>query len=460
MEAQALAKRTNELSAEDRKTLHRAIAASAMGNATEWYDYGIYAFVASTMGRVFFPSNDPVISLLSAYGVFAVSFVVRPFGGMVFGPLGDRLGRQKILALTIIVMSACTFLIGLLPGYGTIGVAAPIALVLLRLIQGFSTGGEYGGAATFMAEYSPDAKRGFYGSFLELGTLSGYIFGAGVVTATQFLLGDTTMDAWGWRIPFLVAGPLGGVGLYLRAKLEDTPVFRELSESGAKDEPKAKSHSGSLAAIVQHWRPIVICMGMVVMLNGVDYTLLTYMPEYLRGPLHLTPKSSLLITIIAYGGMLVVVTFVGRLSDRVGRRPLWLASGGAILVLAIPAFLLMGRGWGFAIAAFVTLALLFALQLGTVSATFPALFPTTVRYSGFAISYNLSTSLFGGTAPLLISYLIDKTGNDLTPAFYMMGTCVVGLIAVAFSPETVGISLRGTEEPASAKDEATKREAA
>ncbi|WP_394835770.1 MFS transporter [Pendulispora rubella] len=438
----------------DREILRRAIAASAMGNATEWYDYGIYAFVAGTMGRVFFPSDDPVVSLLSAYGVFAVSFVVRPFGGMVFGPLGDRLGRQKILALTIIVMSACTFLIGLLPGYRTLGAAAPVLLIALRLVQGFSTGGEYGGAATFMAEYSPDDKRGFCGSFLEFGTLSGYIFGAAVVAATHFVLGDLAMESWGWRIPFLLAGPLGGVGLYLRSKLEDTPVFRELAES----QPPTPHAASPFSALFGHWRPILVCMGMVIMLNGVDYTLLTYMPEYLKGPLHLSSNSALLVTIAAYVGMLGAVTFAGRLSDRVGRKPLWYASGGAILLLSVPAFLLMGRGWGFALVGFVALGLLFSLQLGTVSATFPALFPTSVRYSGFAISYNLATSLFGGTAPLIISYLIDKTGNDLMPAFYMMATCAIGLVAVGFSPETRGLSLRGTGNVRQA--EITKREAA
>jgi MFS transporter, MHS family, proline/betaine transporter len=433
----------DDLSPEKRKELHRAIAASAMGNATEWYDYGSYAYVASYIGAAFFPGSNHVAQILSSFGVFAVSFAVRPFGGIVFGPLGDRLGRQRVLALTIIMMAGCTFLLGLLPGYRTIGVAAPILLVLLRLIQGFSTGGEYGGAATFMAEYATDKRRGFFGSWLEFGTLSGYILGAGITTIVSFSVGTDAMAAWGWRIPFLVAGPLGAVGLYLRLKLEDTPVFRELEESG-----EVEHQTGTqVKDILRHWRPLLVCGGMVLMLNVTDYTLLTYMPTYLKGPLGLTENTGLLLTIIVYAGMMAVITFVGRWSDRVGRKPLWYLSAIGFIVFSVPMFAIMPRGIGFAVIGFMVLGLLLVMQLGHISATFPAMFPTHIRYAGFAISYNVSTSLFGGTAPLVNEAMISKLGTNLFPAYYMMAACAVGIVAILLMPETKGASLRGTEIP-------------
>jgi MHS family proline/betaine transporter-like MFS transporter len=445
----------DDLTPEQRRTLRRAITASAMGNATEWYDFSVYAYLASTMGAVFFPdTNNPVVSLLGAYGVFAVSFLIRPLGGIVLGPLGDRLGRQRVLALTILMMAGSTLAIGLLPSYATIGIAAPILLIVCRLIQGFSTGGEYGGAATFMAEYAPNKRRGFIGSFLEFGTLGGYIFGAGVVTVCTLALGDADMQSWGWRIPFLIAGPLGVVGLYLRTKLEDTPVFRELAAEG-----KIEKQTGTqFRDLAKNWAPILVCMGMVVMLNVCNYTLLTYMPEYLQGPLRLDSDASLLLTIGLYVAMLCVITSVGKLSDRVGRKPLWYVSGVGLLVLSLPAFQLMDEGWVLATIGLVVLGLLLVLQLGTISATFPALFPTHIRYAGFAISYNVATSLFGGTAPLINTALIDSTGDQLIPAYYMMAACVVGLIALWFAPETARASLRGTEQPSTEATETAVEE--
>ncbi|MGH3096601.1 MAG: MFS transporter [Streptosporangiales bacterium] len=440
----------DDIAAPDKSTLRRAIAGSAMGNATEWYDYGSYAYVASAIGANFFPGDDPTLQTLSAFGVFAVSFAVRPFGGIVFGPLGDRLGRQKILALTIILMASCTFLLGVVPGYDTIGVAAPIILVFLRMVQGFSTGGEYGGAATFMAEYAPNRRRGFLGSFLEFGTLSGYLLAIVITTVVSFLIGPDAMQAWGWRIPFLVAAPLGAVGLYMRLKLEDTPVFRELEESGQKE----TSTATQWADIFRQWRPLLVCGGMVIMLNVTDYTLLTYMPTYLGDTIHLSSSTALLITACVYAGMMCVINLAGRWSDHIGRKPLWYISGVGFLVLSIPAFLVMRINIGWAVVGFLVLGLLLVLQLSTISATFPALFPTHVRYAGFALAYNISTAAFGGTVPLIDKYVVAEHGITLWPAYYMMGACVVGIIAVWRAPETARASLRGTEVPDIKKQEA------
>ena len=420
--------------APDSATLHRAIGASAMGNATEWFDYGIYAYGVTYISAALFP-GDLEQAVLFALATFAISFLVRPLGGLFWGPLGDRMGRKSVLALTILLMSGATLCVGLIPSYDSIGYWAPTLLVLLRMIQGFSTGGEYGGAATFMAEYSPDDRRGFFGSFLEFGTLAGFSLGAGLMLGFSLLLGEQAMYEWGWRIPFLIAAPMGLIGMYLRSRIEDTPVFRE-AEAAERRAPGL----GELAR--RHWRPLLVVGGLVVALNVVNYTLLSYMPTYLQRRIGLTHDQALVVPIIGMLFMMVFLPFAGRLSDKVGRRPLWKFSLIGLLVLVVPLYMLMSQGLAGAIIGFVLLGLLYVPQLATISATFPALFPTHVRFAGFAIAYNISTSIFGGTAPVVGSGLIDLTGNELMPAFYMMLACLVGLVALRFMPETAGRSLR------------------
>jgi MHS family proline/betaine transporter-like MFS transporter len=421
--------------------LRRAVAASALGNATEWFDYGVYAYVAVEIGKNFFPGQ---YSTLGSLLVFAVSFVLRPLGGIVWGPLGDRLGRSTILATTILLMCVATFLVGVIPNYQSIGIWAPILLVLLRVVQGFSTGGEYGGAATFMAEYAPDKKRGFWGSFLEFGTLAGFTAAVVVVYLVNAIVGDQAMEQWGWRIPFLLSLPLGGIGLYLRLKMEDTPVFRELEDSG-ESEPGAVVALKSL--LVDYWKPILQLFGLVIALNIVNYTLLAYMPTYLQETIGLSSTSTDLLVVIGQVAMMVAIPFAGALSDRIGRKPCWWISLAGLFVLAIPMFLLMARGLVWAIVGFTVLGLVYVLQLGTISATFPAMFPTQVRYSGMAISYNVATAAFGGTALAANEALIKVTGNNLIPAMYMMGSCVIGAIALYFVIETKGASLSGRGVP-------------
>lgn len=429
---------------EGRRTIRKAIAASAVGNATEWFDYGVYAVVVGYITANFFPGGDAGSGTLWALATFAISFLVRPLGGFVWGPLGDRLGRRKILALTIMLMAGATFCIGLLPTFAQIGYWAPALLVFLRLVQGFSTGGEYGGAATFMAEYSPDRKRGFFGSFLEFGTLFGFALGTAITLFLQLILGDQTMTEWGWRIPFLIAGPMGLIGLYLRSKLEDTPVFRELEDNA---ETEAGSGSALRNLISTYWRPMLAMTGLVIALNVANYTLLSYMPSYLEGQIGLSTDGSLTLILVGQLLMMCVIPFAGGLSDRVGRKPLWLISMGGLFVAAIPMYLLMGTGFAGALVGFAVLGVLYVLQLATISATFPAMFPTQVRFAGFAVTYNLATAVFGGTAPLVNEALITATGNLLMPAFYMMAACAVGMIALPFARETAGRSIRGTELP-------------
>lgn len=426
--------------------LKKAVAASAIGNATEWFDYGIYAYGVTYISAAIFPGDTESATLL-ALMTFAVSFLVRPLGGLVWGPLGDRVGRRQVLAITILMMSGATLCVGLIPSYAAIGFWAPVLMVLLRMIQGFSTGGEYGGAATFMAEYAPCRRRGFFGSFLEFGTLAGFSLGALLMLGFSLVLNDDQMNTWGWRLPFLVAAPLGLIGVYLRSRLEDTPIFRELAESGETEERTTTQFKDLLLG---YWGPILRLGGVVVALNVVNYTLLSYMPTYLEQSIGLSSSMSLMVPIIGMLAMMVFLPIAGSASDRVGRKPMWWFSLIGLFVAGVPMFMLMGTNVIGAVIGFAVLGLLYVPQLATISATFPAMFPTHVRYAGFAIAYNVSTSIFGGTAPAVNEWLVNKTGDNLVPAYYMMAACVIGAIALIKVPETTRCPMNGTETPGTA----------
>ncbi len=426
--------------------LRRTIAASAIGNATEWFDYGIYTYGVTYISGALFPGSTAEATLF-ALATFAISFLVRPLGGLVWGPLGDRHGRKSVLAITILLMAGATFCIGLIPSYATAGIWAPASLIALRLIQGFSTGGEYGGAATFIAEHAPDARRGYYGSFLEVGTLAGFSLGALLMLGFAVALGDQAMHDWGWRLPFLVAAPLGLIGLYLRARIAESPVFEELKDS----RPLPRGHLTDIADLFRRqWKPMSVLMLLVVALNVVNYTLLSYMPTYLQVRLGLSTEQALYVPIVGMLFMMVFLPFAGGLSDRIGRKPLWWISLIGLFLCALPAYHVMTFGTAGAVAGFIILGLLYVPQLATISATFPAMFPTSVRFAGLAISYNVSTSLFGGTAPALSSWLIGLTGDVRIPAYLMMSACLVGMAALPFMKETSGQSLRTDEASATA----------
>ncbi|MGO2035291.1 MAG: MFS transporter [Brevibacterium sp.] len=429
----------------DLKTVRKAVTASALGNATEWFDYGLYAVSITYITQHFFPGeHGELMALLT----FAVSFIFRPLGGIVWGPIGDRLGRKKVLALTILLMAGSTFCIALLPSTETIGVFAPIILILLRVIQGFSSGGEYGGAATFMAEYAPDKRRGFFGSFLEFGTLAGMAAGSLFVLLLQLGLGEETMMDWAWRIPFVFAGALGVVGLYLRSKLDESPVYEELDEN---DQGKTIKEVFS-TLFSQYKKQLLILGGMVVAVNVVNYTLLSYMPAYLQNTVGMESNSALTVMFLAQAFMMILIPFGGILSDKVGRKPVWYFSLIGLFVAAIPMFMLMANGFVWALIGLAVLGILYIPQISTISATFPAMFPGPVRFAGFAISYNVSTALFGGTAPSANEALIGATGNTIIPAYFVMGACAIGFISALFMKETRGASLRGSGLPETGAD--------
>ncbi|PTX64371.1 MHS family proline/betaine transporter-like MFS transporter [Melghirimyces profundicolus] len=434
----------------DMEVAKKAVAATGLGNAMEWFDFGIYSYLAVTIGKVFFPEMTGGVQLIYTFATFAVAFLVRPLGGLFFGMLGDRLGRKKVLAMTLIVMAISTLSIGLIPSYTTIGSTATILLLIARLVQGFSTGGEYAGAMTFIAESTPDKKRGVMASGLEVGTLIGYIAGAGLVTLLTFILGSETMVNWGWRIPFLIAGPIGFIGFYLRNRLEETPAFEAMEE--ARND---RQHLSMKDIFISHWRTLLIGMIVVFFYNVVNYMVLSYMPSHLSAVLGYGETKGLLLVVIIMLIMVPIVIMMGYFGDRIGAKRI--VQGGLIglIFLSIPSFLLIASGniW-MVFLGLMMLAVFSSSFQGTMPSLLPSLFFTEVRYGALAITYNISASLFGGTTPLVVSWLINLTADRLVPAYYLVFASLIGIFVVTyFVKDTTGKSLRGSPPAVEEKQE-------
>ncbi|MCO1368435.1 glycine betaine/L-proline transporter ProP [Burkholderia multivorans] len=428
----------------DRAVLKRAVGAMAFGNAMEWFDFGVYSYIAVTLGKVFFPSSSPSAQLLATFGTFAAAFLVRPLGGMVFGPLGDRIGRQRVLAMTMIMMAVGTFAIGLIPSYASIGIMAPVLLLIARLVQGFSTGGEYGGAATFIAEFSTDRRRGFMGSFLEFGTLIGYTLGAATVALLTATLSHEALLSWGWRVPFFIAGPLGLVGLYVRLKLEETPAFKKEAEAREADE-RARPKQTLGALLVEQWKPLLQCVGLVLIFNVTDYMALSYLPSFMSSTLHFDESHSLVLVLIVMVLMMPMTLYAGHLSDRIGRKPVMMFGCVGLLVLSVPALMLIRSGAMLPVfAGMLIYGTLLSTFTGVMPSALPALFPTRVRYGALAIGFNVSVSLFGGTTPLVAAWLVDRTGDLMMPAYYLMGASFIGIVSVLALRESARRPLPGS----------------
>ena len=447
----------NDITIIDDGKLKKAITAASLGNAMEWFDFGVYGFLAYVLGQVFFPSASPGIQMIAALATFSVPFLVRPLGGVFFGIMGDKFGRQKVLSVTIIIMAVSTFCIGLIPSYESIGIWAPVLLLLAKLAQGFSVGGEYSGAAIFVAEYSPDRKRGFMGSWLDFGSIAGFVCGAGVVVLISSILGEETFREWGWRIPFFLALPLGVIGLYLRHALEETPAFQQHVEDmkNANPETGEDKPSVSLRSIAsQYGKGLMICVGLVIATNVTYYMLLTYMPSYLSHNLNYSADHGVLIIIAIMIGMLFVQPLIGMMSDRIGRKPFVLAGSIGLFVLAIPAFMLINSGViGLIFLGLLILAVLLNCFTGVMASILPAIFPTKIRYSALAISFNISV-LIAGATPTAAAWLVEATNNLYMPAYYLMVIAVIGMITAIVMKETANKPLRGATPAASDRAEA------
>lgn len=442
--------KVSDVNVVDQPMLKKALGGTIVGNTMEWYDVGVFGYLITTMGPVFLPEADAKVQTLFLLGTFAATFIARPLGGVIFGWLGDKIGRQKVLAATLMLMAASTFAVGLLPGYAQIGIWAAALLVVLKLIQGFSTGGEYAGATTFVSEYAPDKRRGFFASFLDMGSYLGFALGAALVSVLQLTLGQTAMEEWGWRLPFLLAGPLGLIAVYFRSKIEESPQFQatlDAQEDQAKgaaagDEAAVK---GPLGIVKAYWRSLIVAMILVAAANTAGYALTSYMPTYLTESKGYDPVHGTLLTIPVLVIMSLCIPLTGKLSDRIGRRPvLWIGALSTV-VLAAPAFMLIGIGsiWS-TLAGLALVAFPVTFYVANLASALPAQFPTASRYGAMGIAYNFAVAIFGGTTPFIVAALISATGNDMMPAYYLMVTSAIGAVAIYFLKESAQRPLPGS----------------
>ncbi|WP_295786860.1 MFS transporter [uncultured Microbacterium sp.] len=442
----------------DTKRVRTAIGGTVVGNFMEWFDFGIYGYLAVTLTVVFASDVPAPWGLLVTLLGFAISFLVRPFGGFVLGPLGDRIGRQKVLFLTMAMMATATALIGILPTSAQIGLWAIIPLYLLKMVQGFSTGGEYAGATTYVSEFSPDKRRGFWSSWLDVGSYVGFAAGASAVAITTAITtsisGENAMVEYGWRIPFLLAVPLGIVAIYFRLRIPETPAF-EQAGTAATDADDPMARQGLVGIVRHHWKALLIGIALVAATNTAGYALTSYMPTYLEKEVGVSNITAAVATVPVLLVMSAALPLIGRLSDRIGRKPVYAIAAGSALVLLVPAFLIMQIGELWAVMVALCLAAVpVAFYVAISASALPALFPTASRFGAMAVAYNVAVSLFGGTTPLFSQALIDLTGNTLMPAFYIMFFAALGLVALLAMRETAKRPLLGSmptvETPAEA----------
>jgi MFS transporter, MHS family, proline/betaine transporter len=423
--------------------MRRDTAGTAIGNFMEWYDFGIYGYIATTIAQVFYPGNSvSAVHLIATFSTLAAAYVVRPLGGFVLGPLGDRIGRKRILVITILLMAVGTTMTGLLPGYSTIGVWAPILLLVARIFQGFSTGGEFVGAMTYLVERAPNHRRGMMVGFLPLGNLVGFVLAGFLVTALQAWLPPHDMLAWGWRIPLLLGAPFGVLALYLRLRIDESPAYEQISGSTSAD----RGWQLFRHTVVEQWKPMVICAALVVTSQAPDFMLTGYLPTYLKVVVHVGKTAGLVMIVATLAILMATVVFVAMLSDRIGVKPIMWTGCGLLVLASIPAFLLMRFGGVFPLV-FIGVLLVGLMELcfdSTAPAALPALFPTRVRNGALAISYNIALSTVGGTTPLIAQALISSTGNAMVPAYMLIFAGLVGTVTLPFMPEVAGKPLPGS----------------
>ena len=403
----------------------RALIAGSIGNFIEWYEFAVYGFLATVIAHNFFQleGETPLTGLILTYASFAIAFFFRPLGAVMFGRIGDRIGRKPTLILVLVLMTLATAAIGLVPVYATIGVAAPMLLTGLRILQGLFAGGEYGGAVSLMTEFAPKGKRGLYGAWQSFTVALGLLAGAGLVALISALLSPESLHAWGWRIPFFLALPMGALALWLRLTLEETPAF---IHRDSEEETEHASVSGTLKAIA-------VGIGRLMVWSAAGYTYLVIMPAYLQSSLHTGFNQALLIAVISNVGFAITIIPAGIISDRIGRRKVMVMAAIILLLLALPLLnVLQNPSSSLLTKAAVVLIAggLVGMLAGPGPAMLAEMFPTRVRYTGLGLAYSLSNALFSGCAGLIITGLIKQTGNLDIPAYYVMVTAVVSIAAL------------------------------
>jgi MFS family permease len=412
--------------------------AGTVGNFVEWYEFGAYGFFATVIAANFFSSTSTsdAESLIKTYASFALAFFFRPIGAAVFGRLGDRIGRRPTLIIVLVLMTLSTTLIGVLPTYATVGAAAPWLLTLVRALQGLSAGGEFGGAVSIMTEFAPRNKRGLYGAWQSLTVALGLLVGAGLAAILATALSAEALKDWGWRVPFLLALPLGLVALWLRLRLDETPNFARVQQT---EQPPADKAEVAKA--------IALGIGRLMGWSAAGYTFLVVMPSYLQATLHATFQQALVATVLANLGFAVSIMPAGWLSDRIGRRPVMVAGAALVVVLAFPLMNLLqdkeSSNAAKGIAVFVA-GLVVGLMAGPGPAMLAEMFPTRVRYTGLGLAYSLSNAVFSGSAGLIITELIKRTKNVDIPAYYVVVTCAVSVLAL--------LTLRGDDHRRELRD--------
>jgi MHS family proline/betaine transporter-like MFS transporter len=411
----------------------RAVLAAGVGNVLEWYDFTVYAYLAVILGKLFFQSGNETAAVLATFAVFGVGFVARPIGGILIGIFGDKYGRKPALLLTFALMIVSTGIIGLLPTYASIGLAAPILLVIARLLQGISAGGEWGGAASFLVEWAPAKRRGLFGSFHPFAIVVGQLIGAGVTAGLTSSLGAETMGDWGWRIPFLLGAAIAPVGLYIRSRVDETPAYREVKNAEAVAPVKATAAKTEFPMA----KTMVLGFAFPVLQSVLTYLFLSYFPTFGQKYLAMTPSAALWSTVLATVVMGISCLASGALSDIVGRRACLLGACALSLVLSYPLISgMLGASVGMIMLLHVCFAAINGLFLGALASALVELFPTAKRMTGLTTAYNLQSMLFGGFAPFIAAWLIATTGQPISIAYFIMFGAILSGVAVLILRET------------------------
>ncbi len=415
------------------QSIRPVIAASFIGTTIEWYDFFLYGSAAALVfGQLFFPYADPLVGTLAAFGTYGVGFVARPLGGLIFGHYGDRIGRKTMLIISLMMMGIATFIIGLLPTAYTIGIWAPILLVVMRTFQGLGVGGEWGGAVLLAVEHSPPGRRGFYGSWPQMGVPAGLLLANAALLPLASLLPQEQFLAWGWRVPFLVSIILVGVGLFIRLRIMETPAFRQVQES------HTEAQMPIVDVVRQYPRNVLLAMGMRVAENGIFYILTVFILTYVTQQLGLSQGMALTGVIIAAAVGLFTTPAFGALSDRVGRKPVYLFGAVFSLVFSFPFFWLLDTQ----VAVLMWLSVVLGLALGhdpmygPQAAYFSELFGTRLRYSGASIGYQLASVVGGGISPLVATALLAWAGHFWPVAVYTAALSIITIVATLLTAET------------------------